>query len=59
MAVTELAISSLADAVDIPRHHLLFYVQFDLMVIAAVWLAGKVLVDHSSWARMVARGGRC
>jgi hypothetical protein len=48
MTATELAISSLADAVEIPRHHLLFYAQFDLLVIAAACLAMRCLVDHSS-----------
>jgi heme A synthase len=38
MAATELAVSSLADAMEIPRHHLLFYALFDILVIAAVWL---------------------
>jgi hypothetical protein len=47
MAATELAISSLADAVEIPRHHLLFYAQFDLLVIAAACLAVKGLVRSS------------
>ena len=48
MAATELAISSLADAVDVPRHHLLFYAQFDLLVITAVCLAVKSLVDRGA-----------
>jgi hypothetical protein len=39
IAATELVVSSLADAMEIPRHHLLFYALFDMLVIAAVWLA--------------------
>jgi len=38
MAGTELAISSLADAIEPARHHLLFYALFDLLVLGAVWL---------------------
>ena len=39
MASTELAVASLADAMDIPRHHLLFYALFDMLLMAALWLA--------------------
>jgi hypothetical protein len=39
MAFTELAISSLFDAMDIVRHHLIFFALFDMMVIASVYLA--------------------
>jgi hypothetical protein len=39
MAFTELAISSLLDAQDIARHHLVFFALFDMMVIATVYLA--------------------
>jgi hypothetical protein len=39
MAFSELAVSSLADALDEPRHHLLFFTLFDMLVILTVWLA--------------------
>jgi hypothetical protein len=38
MAVTALLVASLADAVDIPRHHLLFYFLSDVMVVVLVHL---------------------
>jgi hypothetical protein len=45
MACTELAVSSLADAMEVPRHHLLFYTFFDLLLLVGVWLAG---IGHRS-----------
>ncbi len=39
MTFTKLAISSLLDASDIARHHLIFFAMFDMMVIATVYLA--------------------
>jgi hypothetical protein len=39
MASTELAVASLADAMDIPRHHLLFYALFDMLLMVGLWLA--------------------
>jgi hypothetical protein len=47
MAFTALCVASLADAVDVPRHHLLFYVLFDMLLVVLVhlsvgaWLARK------------------
>lgn len=38
MACTELAISSLADALEPARHHLLFYALFDLLMLGVIWL---------------------
>ena len=38
MMLTELAISSLADAVDVTRHYLIFFALFDLIVMTIVWL---------------------
>ena len=38
MAFTALCVASLADAVDVPRHHLLFYVLFDMLVVLLVHL---------------------
>jgi hypothetical protein len=43
MACTELAVASLADAMEIPRHHLLFYAFFDLLLLTGVWLAGRTI----------------
>jgi hypothetical protein len=43
MAATELAVASLADAMEIPRHHVLFYAFFDLLLLTGVWLAGRRL----------------
>jgi hypothetical protein len=51
MACTELAIASLADAMDVPRHHLLFYALFDTLLLTGVWLAGR-LCAHRIIARL-------
>lgn len=47
MAFTELFISSLLDAMDIARHHLIFFALFDMILISTVYLASSSL---SSWA---------
>jgi hypothetical protein len=47
MAATELAVASLADAMDIPRHHLLFYALFDMLLMAALWLASLTFTPDS------------
>ncbi|MEO8596984.1 MAG: hypothetical protein ABI759_26945 [Candidatus Solibacter sp.] len=39
MAFTALAVASLADALDIPRHHLMFYVLFDMLIVVLVYLS--------------------
>ncbi len=39
MAFTAMCVASLADAVDVPRHHLLFYVLFDMLVVLMVHLS--------------------
>jgi hypothetical protein len=39
MAFTALCVASLADAVDVSRHHLLFYVLFDMLVVLLVHLS--------------------
>jgi hypothetical protein len=39
MTLTEMAVSSLADAMDVVRHHLIFYALFDMMLLAAVAVA--------------------
>lgn len=46
LASTELAVASLADAMDIPRHHLLFYALFDTLLVTGVWLAGRRIGRH-------------
>ncbi len=48
MAFTELAISSLFDAADIARHHLIFFALFDLMVITTVYLA----ISSNGWRKV-------
>ncbi len=53
MASTELAVASLADAMDIPRHHLLFYALFDTLLVTGVWLAGRGIATTA--ALVVAR----
>ena len=39
MAFTAMCVASLADAVDVPRHHLLFYVLSDMLVVSMVYLS--------------------
>jgi hypothetical protein len=39
MAFTALCVASLADAVDVPRHHLLFYALFDMLLVLLVHLS--------------------
>jgi hypothetical protein len=39
MAIMELAVSSFGDAIDIQRHHLLFYELSDLLLLTAIYLA--------------------
>lgn len=46
MGATELAVGSLADAMDVPRHHLLFFALFDLELLAGVWLAARRVCNH-------------
>ena len=41
MAATELGVSALGDVFDAARHELLFIAQFDLLLLAAVWLANR------------------
>jgi hypothetical protein len=38
MAFTALCLASLADALDVPRHHLLFYALFDMLLVLLVHL---------------------
>ena len=47
MAFTTLLVASLADAVDVPRHHLLFYVLCDLLVVLVVHLSLRLLLMRS------------
>ena len=39
MTFTAMCVASLADAVDVPRHHLLFYVLSDMLVVLMVYLS--------------------
>jgi len=39
LAFTALCVASLADAVDVPRHHLLFYALFDMLIVVLVHLS--------------------
>lgn len=48
MAFTELAISSLLDAQDIARHHLIFFALFDMILISTVYLASSPLPTPNS-----------
>lgn len=43
MAGTELLISSLGDAMEIQRHHLLFYALFDMLILATTGLIGMAI----------------
>jgi hypothetical protein len=47
MACTELAVSSLADAMEAPRHHLLFYALFDMLLLSVIWLAGRLCAGRT------------
>lgn len=51
MAIVELAISSFADAIDVPRHHLLFYELFDLLLLTAFCLAIRAAPRSSASAQ--------
>jgi hypothetical protein len=42
MASTELAVSSLAEGADGPRHHLVFYALFDILLLTGIWLVGRL-----------------
>jgi hypothetical protein len=54
MAFTAMGVASLADAVDVPRHHLLFYVLSDMLVVSMVylsvraWLSTEFLNSYTS-----------
>jgi hypothetical protein len=44
MAFTAMFVASLADGVDVPRHHLLFYVLSDMLVVLTVHLSVRALL---------------
>ncbi|HYA16878.1 MAG TPA: hypothetical protein VEF06_05400 [Bryobacteraceae bacterium] len=44
-SMAELAIASLADAMDIPRHHLVFFALFDVMLLAIAGVAAQAILD--------------
>jgi hypothetical protein len=45
MALMELAVSSLADALDSVRHHLLFYAHCDVMILILVYLVARYVTN--------------
>ena len=47
MAFTTLFVASLADAVDVPRHHLLFYVLSDMLVVLLVHLSVRAVLART------------
>ena len=47
MAFTAMFMASLADAVDVPRHHLLFYVLFDMLVVLLVHLSVRAVLARA------------
>ena len=47
MAATNTLVGSLADTFDMPRHHLLFYAQFDMLLLTAFWLGVRRLREPS------------
>jgi hypothetical protein len=47
MAFTAMFVASLADAVDVPRHHLLFYVLSDMLVIVMVHLSVRAVLART------------
>jgi hypothetical protein len=46
-AFTALCVASLADAVDVSRHHLLFYVLFDMLVVLLVHLSVRAWLTRA------------
>ena len=44
MALSCTLIASLGDTFDMPRHHLVFYALFDVMVLIALWLGMRIYV---------------
>jgi hypothetical protein len=51
MAFTALCVASLADAVDVPRHHLMFYVLFDMLFVLLVHLSVGAWLASNAGAR--------
>jgi hypothetical protein len=51
MACTALCVASLADAVDVPRHHLMFYVLFDMLLVLLVHLGVGAWLARNAGAR--------
>jgi inner membrane protein involved in colicin E2 resistance len=51
MAFTALFVASLADAVDVPRHHLMFYVLFDMLLVLLVHLGVGAWLARNAGAR--------
>jgi len=40
-ALTAMLVASFADVMDHPRHHLVFFAEFDMLVLVAVWLSAR------------------
>lgn len=51
IAFTTLCVASLADALDIPRHHLLFYVLFDMLIVLLVHLTVRAWLSRNQAVR--------
>jgi hypothetical protein len=47
MAFTAMLVASLADAVDVPRHHLLFYVLSDMLVVLMIHLSVRAVLGRT------------
>jgi hypothetical protein len=47
MAFTAMLVASLADAVDVPRHHLLFYVLSDMLVVLMIHLSVRAVLART------------
>jgi hypothetical protein len=47
MAFTAMLVASLADAVDVPRHHLLFYALSDMLVVLMVHLSVRAVLTRT------------
>ena len=58
MAFTTLFVASLADAVDVPRHHLLFYVMSDMLVVSMVYLSVRAWLARESINSYTSRHSR-
>ncbi len=58
MAFTAMCVASLADAVDVPRHHLLFYVLSDMLVVSMVYLSARAWLSRELISSYTSRHSR-